>query len=122
MAKGKAPSPPRASHGSRDENFDDPPSPWTAAARASDPAFDRPAPPRSPRNRRHGYEETKARWSAPPPDTAEGGLAPSVVRGVEAEWKERYDELRGLLERKTDELELATRHLTVRTLGTDPDD
>jgi hypothetical protein len=69
-----------------------------------------------------GIEETKARWSAPPPDTAEGGLAPSVVRGVEAEWKEPYDELRGMLERKTDELELATRHLTVRTLGTDPAD
>ena len=30
-----------------------------------------------------------------------------MVRGVEAEWRERYDELRGMLERKTDELELA---------------
>lgn len=117
MAKGKAPSPPRASHGSRDENFEDPPSPWTAAARASDPAFDRPHPaPRSP-VRRDGYEETKARWSAPPtPDTkhAAGGLAPSVVRGVEAEWRDRYENLRSMLERKTDELELTTQHLMVR--------
>ena len=117
MAKGKAPSPPRASHGSRDENFEDPPSPWTAAARASDPAFDRPHPaPRSP-VRRDGYEETKARWSAPPtPDTkhAAGGLAPSVVRGVEAEWRDRYENLRSMLERKTDELELTTHHLMVR--------
>ena len=118
MAKGKAPSPPRASHGSCDENFEDPPSPWTAAARASDPAFDRPHPaPRSP-GRRDGYEETKARWSAPPtPDTkhAAGGLAPSVVRGVEAEWRDRYENLRSMLERKTDELELTTHHLMVRT-------
>ena len=45
-----------------------------------------------------------------------------MVRGVEAEWRERYDELRGMLERKIDELELATRHLMVRTLGTHPDD